>query len=213
MFTAFCSRISQVVIKMCSRTEGTRQSRLLHSLTVKLTETFPALRQAAGEREGRNDLAGCLTQRMDDEQHVDHTAPPLIHVWKHTQHWEGGDTGRHMRYWSPSSPTGHLNTRVLVDEELPWLYTRCCRSCVRTGAGHTLRLIHSAMTRGHGAEHRPHPPRGRPLSPAISNTHLGDSPRWFVRSDRFRIKLKPATRWHMGIERDPDGHHEGKTWN
>lgn len=67
-----------------------RRTELLHSLTVKLTETFPALRQAAEEkkkekkkekkeREERGDLAGCPTQRIDDEQHVD-TVAPFIHV-------------------------------------------------------------------------------------------------------------------------------------
>lgn len=40
-----------------SRTRGTRQAELLHSLTVKLTETFPALRQAA---EGKKETLGWL---------------------------------------------------------------------------------------------------------------------------------------------------------
>lgn len=54
-----------------------RQAELLHSLTVKLTETFPALRQAA-ERV-KKDLAGCRAQRIDDEQHVD-TVVPFIRM-------------------------------------------------------------------------------------------------------------------------------------
>lgn len=54
-----------------------RQAELLHSLTVKLTETFPALRQAAEGK--KRDLAGCRAQRIDDEQHVD-TVVPFIHT-------------------------------------------------------------------------------------------------------------------------------------
>lgn len=55
-----------------------RQAELLHSLTVKLTETFPALRQAAQEgkkRRSGEELAGCPMHRIDDEQHVDAVSP------------------------------------------------------------------------------------------------------------------------------------------
>lgn len=48
MFTAvyLCRSLGAIGL----RTRGLRQTELLHSLTVKLTETFPALRQAAEEK-------------------------------------------------------------------------------------------------------------------------------------------------------------------
>lgn len=69
MITAANSCIFLNAIWTGLRTWGTRQPELLHSLTVKLTATLAALRQAAEEK--KKDLAGCPTQRIDDEQHVD----------------------------------------------------------------------------------------------------------------------------------------------
>lgn len=71
-----------------------RQAELLHSLTVKLTETFlPALRQAAQEEAGgvrkgtrRSVLAVCPLYRIDDEQHVD-TVPLTMSI--HTSSTQG----------------------------------------------------------------------------------------------------------------------------
>lgn len=59
-----------------------RRTELLHSLTVKLTETFPALRQAGRKkretgRKRERDRPGCLP---DAAQHVD-TAAPFSHTY------------------------------------------------------------------------------------------------------------------------------------
>lgn len=67
-------------------------ARLLHSLTVKLTETFPALRQAGEEgKKKKKDLAVCPTQSIDDKQHVD-TVLPFIHGVKN--HYSGCVVGK-----------------------------------------------------------------------------------------------------------------------
>ena len=82
-----------------------RQELLLHPLTVKLTETFPALRQAAEEKKKRH-LAVCPTQRIDDEQHVDTVAPFIHRTYGVKNHLRGDavveershGTGRQAQY-------------------------------------------------------------------------------------------------------------------
>ncbi len=59
-----------------------RQTELLHSLTVKLTGDVSSSAAGSRERERERErerkketLAGCPTQRIDDEQHVDRVSP------------------------------------------------------------------------------------------------------------------------------------------
>ncbi len=131
------------------RTRGTRQTELLHSLTVKFTETFTALRQAAEGGKKRLWLAARRSVSMTSNMLI--RVAPFIHRTCCVQN----------HYRGEGEESWHRQARVFMGSGMPLIYAlihgksnssacvRCCQSCVcvRTGAGHTLRLIHSAMTR------------------------------------------------------------------